>query len=271
MRTLWRGHVSFGLVTIPVRLYTATEHRDLKFSFLHSECKTPVRYKKYCPTCDRDVAMEEIVRGYEYEQGQYVVMREEDFEQVPVASTRSIDIVDFVNLADIDPIYFDKTYFLEPGEGGAKAYALLRQAMAASGRIALAKVAIRSKETLAALRVYRGEVLVMETMFWPDEIRGYDELSGYAEPQRLHEREVQMAELLIGNLATEFEPTKYRDEYRQALMETIRARIEGNEVYRAATPQPERVVDLMEALRASVQLAEQRRAGEATTAVHHNA
>jgi DNA end-binding protein Ku len=266
MRTLWRGHISFGLVTIPVRLYTATEHKDLKFSFLHAECKTPIRYQKYCPTCNRTVEMDEIVRGYEYESGQYVVMREEDFDQVPLTTTRSIDIVDFVNLVDIDPIYFDKTYYLEPGEGGAKAYALLKRAMGESGRIALAKVAIRSKETLAALRVYHDELLVMETMFWPDEIRAYAELKGYAEPERLHEKEIQMAEMLIGNLATDFDPTKYSDEYRQALLATIRARIEGEEVVRAAAPQPEKVIDLMEALRASVQLAEQQRANEAAAA-----
>lgn len=262
MRTLWRGAISFGLVNIPVRLYTATEHKDLKFSFLHAECKTPVRYKKYCPTCNRDVEMDEIVRGYEYDKGQYVVMNEEDFEQVPLATTRTVDIVDFVNLADIDPIYFDKTYFLEPGEGGVKAYALLRKAMAESGRIALAKVAIRSKETLAAVRVYDDRLLVMETMFWPDEIRAYGELQGIDEEPSLHEKEVQMAEMLISNLATDFQPEKYTDEYRQALLDVIRSRIEGQEVYHVEAPRPEKVIDLMEALRASVQMAEEQRARE---------
>lgn len=262
MRTLWRGAISFGLVNIPVRLYTATEHRDLKFSFLHAECKTPIRYRKYCPTCDREVEMDEIVRGYEYEKGQFVVMNEEDFEQVPVATTRTVDIVDFVNLAEIDPIYFDKTYFLEPGEGGAKAYALLRQAMTENGRIALAKVAIRSKETLAAIRVYDNRLLALETMFWPDEIRSYGELQGIGGEPDLHEKEVQMAEMLISNLATDFQPERYTDEYRQAMLDIIRSRIEGQEVYRVEAPRPEKVVDLMEALRASVKLAEEQRARE---------
>lgn len=262
MRALWRGAISFGLVNIPVRLYAATERKDLKFSYLHEPCKTPIRYRKYCPTCVREVEMDEIVRGYEYEKGQYVIMNEEDFERVPVATTRTVDIVDFVSLAEIDPIYFDKTYFLEPGEGGQKAYALLRKAMTESGRIALAKVAIRAKETLAAVRVYDDRLLVMETMFWPDEIRSYAELTGIDEHPHLHEKEVQMAEMLISNLATDFQPEKYTDEYRQALLDIIRSRIEGQEVYRAAAPQPEKVIDLMEALRASVKLAEEQRARE---------
>lgn len=261
MRSLWKGAISFGLVNIPISLYAATERKDIKFTYLHEACKTPVKYVKFCPNCSREVSMEEIVRGYEYDRGQFVVMREEDFEALPLPTTKSIEIIDFVSLAEIDPIYFDKTYFLEPTQGGLKAYALLRRAMAESGRIALAKVAIRAKESLAAVRVYDGQALTMETMFYPDEIRSYTGLAGVMAPEpRVAEQELAMAGMLIANLSTPFEPAKYQSDYRQALRELIRARIEGEEVVRPAAPEPEQVADLMEALRASLAMVERQAA-----------
>jgi len=262
MRTLWKGAVSFGLVNIPIKMYVATENKDIKFNYLHKECMSPIQYRKFCPHCDREINSEEIVRGYEYQKGSYVVINEEDLEKIPQENTRTIDILDFVDLQQVDPIYFDKSYYLEAAPGGEKAYTLLIEAMSRTNKIAIARVLIRSKQSLAALRV-RDRVLVMETIFYPDEIRSPAELNTGVAQERLHENELKMAVSLVENLSTEFEPGKYKDEYRQALWELIEAKIVGKEV---ATPAPlqdrDNVVDLMEALRASVKLAEENRSKE---------
>ncbi|HWJ03986.1 MAG TPA: Ku protein [Verrucomicrobiae bacterium] len=264
MRTMWKGAISFGLVNVPVKLYTATESSDIKFNFLHSRCKTPIKYEKRCPTCDEVVSPEEIVRGYEYEKGKYVIMREEDFDDIAIEQTRTVDIIDFVDLADIDPIYYAKTYFLVPNDGGQKAYALLRKAMEESGKIAIAKVVIRSKQHLAAVRVYEN-CLVMETMFFPAEIRSPVGLTELNYETKLNEGELKMAVDLIENLAEHFEPGKYTDDYRKALLEVIESKIEGKDVaVLPARPETGKVIDLMEALRASIQLAQQEK-GIATT------
>ena len=256
MRTLWKGAITFGLVYIPVRLYTATEKKDVKFRYLHNECKTPVRYLKWCPTCNREVSQEEIVYGYEFEKGQHVVIDEADMERLPDAAGKVVDIVDFVNLEDIDPIYYDKTYFLEPADGGVKAYTLLRRAMQDSGKVAVAKVVIRTKEALATIRVYQDQALVMETMYWPDEVRSWHSLEGIDQEPALHENEVKMAHTLIDNLSTRFEPGKYTNDYRRALMDLIHQKIEGQEVHVRPEAEPQKIIDLMEALRASVQMTE---------------
>lgn len=259
MRSLWKGAISFGLVNIPVKLYAATERKDLKFNYLHETCHTPIRYRKWCPSCDREVGAEEIVWGYEYEKGKYVVLRDEDFERVPLSTTKTIDIIDFVNLEEIDPIFFDKTYYLEPAEGGFKAYSLLRRAMEETGRVAVAKVVIRTKESLAAIRVYRGSALAMETMFFPDEVRSAEELAGINEEPRLHDNEIKMAVSLIGSLSGHFEATRYENEYRKALRALVEEKIAGREVAEVTAPETTKVVDLMEALRASIRLAEEER------------
>lgn len=252
MRNLWNGSISFGLVTIPVKLYAATEKKDVKFNYLHETCKTPIRYQKVCPTCGREVGPEEIVLGYEYEKGRYVVLREEDFQSIPAATAKTVDIVDFVDLAEIDPIYFDKTYFLEPAEGGSKAYALLRRAMKDTGRIAIARVVIRSKESLAAVRAYGENALVLNTMHWPDEIRTTEGLTGIQETPNLDSREVEMAVTLVDNLTAEFRPEKYDNEYRRALFDLIRSKVEGEAVEVVEPREAGKVVDLMDALRASI-------------------
>jgi len=153
MRPLWKGAVSFGLIYVPVKMYAATEKKDIKFNYLHEKCRTPVQYRKYCPSCQSEVASEEVVRGYEYEKGKFVIMKEEDFDRLPGENTRSVEILDFVNLAEIDPIYYDKAYYLAPGEGGQKVYDLLKKAMGESNKVAVGRVVIRSKEALAVLRV----------------------------------------------------------------------------------------------------------------------
>ncbi len=259
MRTLWKGAVSFGLVNIPVKMYVATENKDIKFNYLHQECMSPVQYRKYCPRCDRELNSEEIVRGYEYQKGNYVVINEADLERIPLENTKTIDILDFVNLQQVDPIYFDKSYYLEAAPGGEKAYSLLIEAMTQTEKVAIARVIIRTKQSLAALRV-KDKVLLMETIFYPDEIRSPAGLSPGLEADKLHENEVKMAVSLIDNLSVDFEPGKYHDEYRQALRELIEAKIVGKEVVSApAVSDKGKVVDLMEALQASVKLAEESR------------
>jgi len=259
LRALWKGAISFGLVNIPVRLYAATEKKDVKFNYLHAECGTPVRYLKWCPTCNREITPEEISYGYEYEKGRYVTIKDEDLEGLPSRQAKTVDIIDFVDLAEIDPIYYDKTYFLEPAEGGEKAYALLRQTMEESGKIGIAKVAIRSKESLACVRVYEDGVLVMETMFYPEEIRSGQALTGIHGQYQVDTRELDMAKMLVRGLTAPFEASKYQSDYRARLRELIQAKIEGQEITEAPQPEMGRVIDLMEALRRSVEAVQQDR------------
>ncbi|MFZ5826942.1 MAG: Ku protein [Bacillota bacterium] len=256
MRSMWKGSISFGLVTIPVKLYAATESKDVRFNLLHRECRTPVQYRKWCPQCDREIETEEIVKGYEFDRGRFVTLEEEDFEAIPLAAKRALEIVGFVKLEEIDPVYFDKTYYLEPGEGGAKAYALLRRAMEQTGRVAIARVVIRTKESLAALRVVSDRVVAMETMHFPDEVRSVAGLTGIVEPE-LRPQEIEMAVGLIESLAMGFEPERFENQYREALLKVIEAKVQGEEVHRVEpVPERGRVVDLMEALRASIRQAE---------------
>jgi DNA end-binding protein Ku len=254
MRTIWKGAISFGLVNIPVKLFPATEQKDVKFRFLHKTCQAPLRYQRVCSACGQEVSQEDIVRGYEYESGRYVIINEEDFEKIPDERTRTVDIVDFVSLEEIDPLYFDKTYYLAPGEAGEKAYALLRQAMAETGKIAVAKVVIRNKESLAVVRGYKN-YLVMETIFYPDEIRDPAHLPGFERDIKPHDNEMKMARELIDNLATAFVPEKYTDEYRKKLLDMIHAKIEGEQIAIPEVAAKGKVVDLMDALRSSVEVA----------------
>ncbi len=264
MRTMWKGAISFGLVTIPVNLYPATEKKDIKFRFLHKECHTPLQYRKLCPACNREVAGDEIIRGYEIEKDKFVLVDEKDLENIPDERSRTIDIVDFTDLTEIEPVYFDKTYFLGPGETGEKAYLLLKKVMAETGKVAVAKVIIRSKEALAAIRVYKEEVLVLETMFFPDEIRNYKEVPFSGREAKIHDNELKMARELVLNLAEPFSPDKYKDVYKEALLKIIRAKAEGQDIEIPAAAPRGKVVDLLEALKASVDLAkkEQKKGGK---------
>ncbi len=256
MRPLWKGAVSFGLVYVPVKMYAATEKKDVRFNYLHDKCKNPVQYRKYCPYCDEEVKAGELVKGYQYEKGKYVVLKDEDFENLPGEGTKSIDIMDFVNLADIDPVYYDHPYYLAPGDGGEKVYELLKRAMADTGKVAVARVIIRSKESLAALRVTDNAV-VMSTMHYPDEVRHSEQLPELDYKVKLHDNEVRMAVNLIDSLSGEFEPQKYSNEYRKSLMELIQAKIAGEAVAVPARPETDKVVDLMSALKASIDIAKE--------------
>lgn len=252
MHTVWKGSISFGLVNIPVRLFAATEEKDIRFRYLHKTCHTPIEYVRRCPHCNEDVAWEDIVRGYEYEPGKFVILTEEDWNAVQPEARKAIEILDFVNLSEIDPVYFDKSYYLSPDENGEKAYALLRRAMEETGKIAIARVTMRAKASLCAVRVLR-DALVLETLFYPDEVRSIRLVPNLPVEADLNEKEVRMAVQLVEHLSAPFEPEKYTDTYREALRALIAKKIEGDEVKVAPTPRPANVVDLMEALQASLE------------------
>lgn len=259
MRPLWKGSISFGLVNIPVRLFAATEQKSVKFRYLHEPCRTPVEYRKVCPSCKKEVPLEEIVKGYEYEKGRFVIIEESDLARIPAETTRSIAIVDFVRQEEVDPIYYDRSYFLAPGETGEKAFQLLQEAMAAAGMVAIVRIVLRSRQALGVLRIYE-HTMALETMFYPDEVRSTRELPAWNTEIKVHDNELKMAEELISNLTAPFAPEKYTDEYRRALLEIIEGKIAGEEVYIAPVPEKGEVVDLVEALKASVEAT--RKAGE---------
>jgi DNA end-binding protein Ku len=255
LRSIWKGAVSFGLVTIPISLYTATEDKDVRFHQLHKTDQARIRYKKFCEAEEVEVSDDEIVKGYEISKGRYVLMEDKDFEDLPVSTSHAIEIQEFVDLPDVDPIYFQKSYYLEPQQGAAKPYALLREAMERAGKVALAKVVIRNKEQLATLRIYNN-VLVMDTLFYPDEIRSPEELIEGTKNASVTEKEVQMAINLIEALSGDFEPEKYKDEYREALLERIEQKAEGREVEVAHAKPSAKITDIMEALQASLAAAQ---------------
>ncbi len=260
MHTVWKGSISFGLVNIPVKMFTATEDKDIRFKYIHRECHTPVRYKKTCPACNKDVQPEDIVRGYEYEPGKFVILTEEDFDSIEVKSEKAVEILDFVKLEEVDPIYFDKTYFLGPQETGGKAYTLLREALSGKQRIAVAKITIRDRESLAVIRVYNN-VLVLETIFYPDEVRDSKQVPGVPENLQTTKAELDMATQLIDNLTTVFDPSKYSDTYRERLLEKINAKIAGKDYVVKKETDKENIVSLMEALKQSIQLSKENKTG----------
>jgi DNA end-binding protein Ku len=256
-RSIWNGVISFGMVSIPVKLYTGTESKDISFNQLHKEDNVRIKMLRWCPEDERPLEMGEIVRGYEYARDQYVILTEEDFEKLPLPSKHTIELAQFVDKEEIDPVYYEKTYYLEPDEKGVKPYSLLMRALKEKGLTAIAKIAIRNKERLCALRPMDGS-LILETLFYPDEIRVQKESDI---PQvDVSDRELDMAFTLIDLLHEPFEPDKFKDEYREALMQLIDAKLEGEELA-VATPQPAKVTDLMSALKASVAAAKKRRDG----------
>ena len=252
MRPIWKGAISFGMVTIPVKLYSAIEQHDVRFRLLHKDDNAPIEEKRFCTADGKEVAWEDLVRGYEVSKGEYVILDPEEIDAAKPESSTTIDIGDFVEAAEIDPIYFEKSYFLEPGDGGPKAFSLLKAALEETKRVAIARVTIRTRERLATLRAYEG-TLILETMFWPDEIRSTDilDLPEGAEG-RVRAKELQMARTLVENLADKFRPESYTDTYRTALEQLIEQKTRG-ETRNARRRRPEpKVIDLMEALRASV-------------------
>lgn len=252
MHTVWKGSISFGLVNIPIRMYTATEERDIRFRQLHKECNTPIRYTKMCPHCEREVEASEIIRGFEYEKGNFVIVQDEDLEKITPETRKAIEILDFVDLSEIDPIYFDKSYYLSPQETGEKAYALLRSAMEQTGKIAVAQVTLRNRQSLAVVRLY-DNCIVMETIHYPDEVRPVSQVPALPEATiALAENELKMASELITNMTTAFNPSKYTDDYRSELQQLIEKKLEGKEVTVAPSAPKANVIDLMQALKESL-------------------
>lgn len=261
-RAIWKGVISFGMVSIPVRLFPATESRDVGFRQLRRGTETRVRMMRWDPVERCEVPWDEIVKGYEYAKDRYVVLDDADFENLPLPSKHTIELTAFVREDEIDPVHYERSYYLAPEEAGVKPWSLLIRAMRAKGLIAVAKVAIRTKERLCALRP-RDDQLILETLYYPDEIRDPGEL---APVQEVSEQEMEMARALIEMLEAPFDPAAYRDEYREALMALISARLEGRELEAAEEAAPRPAVDLMAALRASVEAARARREGEAAPA-----
>jgi DNA end-binding protein Ku len=255
MRSLWKGAITFGLISIPVRLYSAVQEKSLKFHLLHDDDGGRIKYERTCAKCGKKVGWDDIVKGYEYSKDHYVTFEDAELEALDLDSIRAIDVVAFVPLTDIDPIYFNKTYYVAPEASGLKAYRLLSEALEAEGQVGVAKVALREKERLATVRL-KDDVFVLETMYWPDEIRAaeFDELTKKVD---VRDNEVKMARQLIQQLATDWHPEEFHDEYREKLEELVTKKVEGQEITVAAEPaeEPTKVVDLMETLKASVEQA----------------
>src|SRR5687767_12837496 len=266
MRSIWKGAISFGLVTIPVKLYSATEAKDVSFHQVRRSDGSRIKYKRVAAVDGEEVAYGDIAKGYELGNGETVVLTDEDFKDLPLTTSRAIDVLQFVPLEQVDPIFFEKSYYLEPDKAGTKPYVLLRDALEESGKVALVKVALRNRESLATLRVRDG-VFVLETMLWPDEVRKPD-FGFLDEDIEVRPQELAMAGSLIETLSGDFDPSQYKDEYREALQQVIEAKVAGHEVKQPEQAQPTAgtVVDLMAALRASVEAAKKERGDESAPA-----
>jgi DNA end-binding protein Ku len=249
MRAIWSGTISFGLVSVPVRMYSATESKELRFHFLHKDDLQPIGYDKVRKDTGKHVDPDEVVRGFEIEKGRYVPLEDEDLDRLDIELTKTIDICDFVDLEEIDPIYFRKAYYLLPHDGAEKPYRLLVRALDETGKVAVAKIVIRNKQHLAALRPWDGTI-VLETMYYADEVREPERVDG---KEQLRKPEVEMAKSLVENLSAEFDPKKYDDTYRKELLELLRAKAKGAPLPEPAEEPEGEVVDLMAALRESVE------------------
>ncbi|MGB6453564.1 MAG: Ku protein [Streptosporangiaceae bacterium] len=260
MRSMWKGAVSFGLVMIPVKLYTATETKDIAFRQVHREDGGRIRFRRFCTLDDGEVPYEDIAKGYELPDGEIVILTEEDLAELPLPTTKNIEVVQFCPAEQLDPILFNRSYYLEPEAAGARAYSLLREALEQSGKIAIAQVALRQRESLAILRARNG-VLVLETLLWPDEVREPD-FSFLADSVDVRPQELRMASSLIESMTLDFDPDEYHDNYREALQEVVAAKVEGREIVQPqAVEAAEEPSSLADALRASLAAAKTGRLG----------
>ena len=267
-RSIWRGVISFGLVSIPIRLYLATESKSISFNMLHQECLTRVNQRLWCPFHEREVTRAEVVKGYEWSKGEYVVVSDEDLEKLPLATTHAVEILDFVERRSLPPgtLFVKQAYYFEPEDTGRKPYVLMRKAMEVTDTVAIGKVAIREKEHLVAITMAEGRdgaesdgTFILNTLYWPDEIRATTELKIPTDGDvQIADRELKMAVSLVENLIADYRPEQYRDNYREALLEVINAKIEGRETAAAPVPQP-KLGDLLEQLKASVEATKKRR------------
>jgi DNA end-binding protein Ku len=254
-RAIWKGSISFGLVYIPITLYPATRREELKFRLLRKSDLSPVNYKRVAEKDGKEVSWDEIVKGYEYENGKYVVLKDEDFERVDLEATQTVDIQDFVEQEEIDPMFFYKPYYLEPQKGGDKAYALLRDALKDSNKVGIAKVVIKTRQYLAGVKPEDG-ALVLELMHFADELVDTGKLR-VPKKTEVGKREVHMAKSLIDSMSSKWKPEKYRDDYREALMEVIEEKVEagGKEIEEKPkkAPKPTKVIDLVSVLQRSLE------------------
>jgi DNA end-binding protein Ku len=264
MRTIWNGSISFGLVSIPIGLALATQRSDVAFRTLHAECGTPIKQKRWCPFHERDVEADELVKGWEFSKGQFVVVEEADLEAVALQRSQSIDIVRFVRLEDVDPVFFDRTYYLAPASAAAqrRPYVLLLEAMKRTGMAAIGKFVLWGKENLCLIRPV-GDTLALETLFYAEDVRPSDEIEEAVRETAVQEPELELAEQLITGLVGEWAPEEFENEYRRELRTMLEAKLAGEEVARPEPAVEAPVVDLLEALRMSVADAKGRKPAQA--------
>jgi DNA end-binding protein Ku len=253
-RAIWKGSITFGLVNIPVRLYPATKDRAVSFTMIHRECQAPLKYKRWCPKCGREVGWDEIDRGFEVTKGKIIVLREEELEALRLKSTRAIEIQQFVDLMSVDSIYFAGHYYLAPEEGGEKAYSLLRDALTITNRAGIGKVVIHNKEQIVVIRPYQRGLLA-SVLHHADEVLGMERIDELQKLPEVGGRERELAIALIESMGGEFKPEDYPDSYRRAVMELIRQKAEGEAVPAPKAVEVEATVDLMKALEASLKVA----------------
>jgi DNA end-binding protein Ku len=255
MRAIWKGSISFGLVNIPIALYPATKKEDLKFRMLREKDLSPINYKRVAEKDGKEVPWDEIVKGYEYEKGKYVILKDEDFQRVDLEATQTVDIQDFVNVDEIDPMYFYKPYYLEPQKGGDKAYVLLRDALKESDKVGIAKVVIKTRQYLAGVKAEEG-VLILELMHFAEELADPGKLNV---PKKMEPRkqEMDMAKALVNSMSTKWDPEKYHDDYREAVMKVIEEKVEhgGEDIEEKPkkAPKPTKVIDLVKVLQQSLE------------------
>jgi len=268
MRSMWKGAISFGLVMIPVKLYAATEQKDIAFRQVHRVDGGRIRFRRVCSIDGEEVPYEDVAKGYELPTGEMVVLTDEDMAELPLPTTRSIEVLHFLPEEQLDPILLNRSYFVEPEAAGARAYVLLRDSLDRSGKVALAQVALRQRESLATLRARDG-LLVLETLLWPDEIRVPD-FKFLDDDIEVRSQELQMAASLIDSMTVDFDPDEYHDHYREALQELVDAKVEGREIVQPEGPsEPAELTSLADALKASLAAAQggPRQAGEVKAAV----
>src|SRR5215467_11008729 len=265
MRAIWKGNISFALVSIPISLFSATRRNELSFHYLHKKDMSPVSYKRFCDSEDVEVPWEEITRGYEYEKGQYIEITDDDLDKADVELTKTIQIMEFVHEEEIDPLFFEKPYYLEPQKGGDRAYGLMREALAESRKVGIAKVVLKSREHLAALKTV-GDMMTLQTMRFSHEIVAADSLN-LPKAADISKKEMDLANTLIDSMSEKFDPKKYKDDYYDKVMEIIQMKVAGVSpaAPAAKAPGPAKVVDLMEILKQSLNETKKAKKGNAPT------
>ncbi len=256
MATIWKGAINFGLINVPVKLLAATDKETVAFRMLHKKCGTPINQKRFCPSCGEEVEYKDISKGFEYEKGEFVEITEDDLKKIPVKSAKYIQIIDFIDISSVDPVYYEKSYYLAPETAGEKPYLILYNAMKQTNCAAISKISIRDKERLCCVRVFN-DGLMLNTMFFPSEIRTYSDVGAekIAAKTKVSQAETDLAVQIVQNLTAEFEPEKYHDEYYGQLMEMIEAKAEGKNPAAVKTEKIEtkNSLDLFEKLKASVE------------------